>query len=154
MNFQIARLAMLPLINNKNGNVWITGVEKIDKNGKTYYKPVPEINIDLNIKSLAKSIKLSNQKITRPHKFAMSINFGSIVGGKMGPEEIDSVIAGSSIGLQVCHIGCGGIMRTKGKDTIITYGLGTSQIGFSGGNMVRLDNNTKQQLFQILGIKK
>lgn len=44
-------------------------------------------------------------------------------------------------------------MRTKGKDTIITYGLGTSQIGFSGGNMVRLDNNAKQQLFQILGIK-
>lgn len=72
----------------------------------------------------------------------------------MGAKEIDSVIARSSIGLQVCHIGCGGIMRTKGKDTIITYGLGTSQIGFSGGNMVRLDNNTKQQLFQILGIKK
>lgn len=73
---------------------------------------------------------------------SFSINFGSIVGGKKTPSEINTIIQKSAVGYQACHIACGGLIRTQGKNgnTIITYGLGSLQIGASTGQMVKIDN--------------
>ncbi|MFA9485876.1 hypothetical protein [Moraxella sp. E33BD] len=149
-SFSVGAISYTAIMNNKNGNVWISGVEKINNNGKFDYKPVPEIGINLNIKELAKSINSSNGKITRPQGFAISVNFGSVVGKNMSSEQIDNVIKGSSVGIQVCHIGCGGMIRTQGRQTVITYGLGTSQVSLNGGNMVKLTKERKQDFLKII----
>ncbi|OOS03649.1 hypothetical protein SAMN02745664_11844 [Moraxella cuniculi DSM 21768] len=102
---------------------------------------------------MARSISSSDGKITRPVGFSASINFGSVIGGEKDATAIDEVIKGSSIGVQACHGVCLGGIRTKGKENVLTYGVGTSQISMSGGNMVQLSEERKQQLFTLLGIK-
>lgn len=103
----------------------------------------------------AKELSLSNTngKIVKPVGVSTSINFGSIVGGEMDAGDIDRVIEGSSVGIQACHYACVGGIYTESKNKVVTYGLGTSQIGMSGGNMVRMSKLTekpKERLFSLI----
>lgn len=152
-SFNAGLVGYTVIINNKNGNMYVTGVTKINKNGQTTYSPISEVGINLNISELAKAVSTSNGKVTRPVGVSASINFGSIVGGPMEASKIDDVIKGSSVGVQACHGACLGGIYTKSKDKVVTYGLGTSQIGMNGGNMVQVSENKKQQVLSILGIK-
>ena len=63
-------------------------------------------------------------------------------------------IKSSSVGIQTCYGVCGGAIRTSGGQTILTYGAGTPQIGITGGNMVQLSEEKKQELFKILEVKQ
>lgn len=141
------------VINNKNGNMWATGVEIKSEDGSPKYSLIPEVGINLNLKSLANAVTLTNGKIMKPVGVSTSINFGSIVGGEMNADEIDRIIGGSSVGIQACHYGCIGGIYTKSKDKVVTYGLGTSQIGMSGGNMVKVSEENKQKVLSLLGTK-
>ncbi|MGP5575885.1 two-partner secretion domain-containing protein [Psychrobacter faecalis] len=152
-SFNVGLVGYTVIVNNKNGNMYVTGVTKRNKNGQTTYSAIPEVGINLNISELAKAVSTSNGKVTRPVGVSASINFGSIVGGKMDAVDIDNVIKGSSVGIQSCHGACLGGIYTKSKDKVVTYGVGTSQIGMNGGNMVKVTQNQKQQILSILGIK-
>ena len=80
----------------------------------------------------------------------LSLNFGSIKGGVKTANEIDSVIIGSSVGMQGCFYACAGAVRTQGGDTVYTYGIGTPQVGVTAGTMeytgVTLSRNEINQL--------
>ena len=154
VSFNAGMVGYTVVINNKNGNMWVTGVEKINKNGQTYYSVVPEVGINLNISELAKAVSTSNGKVTRPVGVSASVNFGSILGGGMEASDIDEVIKGSSVGGIICHGACLGGIYTKSKDKVFTYGIGSSQVGVNGGNMVQVSAQKRQQVLTLLGIKK
>lgn len=154
ISFGMGMVGYTAVINNKNGNVWITGVEKETSGGRVSYRVVPEVGINLNLKEIAKSIQESSHsptKATRMVGRGISVNFGNVREG-MEADDIDRVIQGSSIGIQACHVICGGAIRTSGGQTILTYGVGNSQIGIIGGNMVQLTESRKQDFFKILRI--
>lgn len=156
-SFSAGMVGYTVIINNKNGNVWITGVTKEQDNGGPTYKLVPEVSINVNIQTLANAIQQSPNsftKIARPVGMGVSINFGSIKGGRMKASDIDKAIKGSSVGIQVCRGVCSGAIKTSGGQTIFTYGVGTSQISITGGNMVQLSEKRKQDLFKILRFYK
>lgn len=156
IGFNIGMVSYTAIVNNQNGNVWVTGVEKEISGDQVSYRAVPEIGINLNFSEVAnEGIQGSSHSSTRATRMVgggISINFGNIR-GKMNADSIDEAIKGSSIGIQACHGVCGGAIRTSGGQTILTYGVGTSQIGITGGNMVKLSEEKKQELFKILGIR-
>lgn len=78
----------------------------------------------------------------------------SAILGRMEAVDIDRAIQGSSIGIQACYGVCGGAIRTSGGQTILTYGVGNPQISITGGNMIRLTEERKQDFFKILGIRQ
>ena len=108
----------------------------------------------MNISELAKAVSTSNGKVTRPVGVSASVNFGSILGGGMEASDIDEVIKGSSVGGIICHGACLGGIYTKSKDKVFTYGIGSSQVGVNGGNMVQVSAQKRQQVLTLLGIKK
>lgn len=154
VSFSAGMVSYTVIINNKNGNTWVTGVEKKDKNGQPYYSAIPEIGINLKLNELAKAVSTSNGKVSRPVGVSASVNFGSIVGGQKKAAEIDSVIEGSSVGIQACHGACIGGVYTRAKDKVVTYGIGSSQIGMSGGNMVKVSGEKRRKILNALGITK
>ncbi len=156
ISFNMGMVGYTAIVNNKNGNVWITGVEKETLGGQVSYRAVPEVGINLNFKEITKGIQGSSRspaRATRMVNAGISINFGNIR-GKMEATDIDRAIKGSSVGIQTCYGVCGGAIRTSGGQTILTYGAGTPQIGITGGNMVQLSEEKKQELFKILGVKQ
>ena len=92
-----------------------------NKNGKVYRTNLFDVNMSLS------------KRLSSP---GVSINFGNIQGSKVyDGDDIDTIILGSSVGLQGCAYACMGAVRTQGGNTIYTYGLGNPQIGISGGSM-------------------
>ena len=154
VSFSAGMVSYTVIINNKNGNTWVTGVEKKDQNGQPYYSPISEVGINLKLNELAKAVSTSNGKVSRPVGVSASVNFGSIVGGQKKAAEIDSVIEGSSVGIQACHGACIGGVYTRAKDKVVTYGVGSSQIGMSGGNMVKVSGEKRRKILNALGITK
>ncbi|MDH2274525.1 hypothetical protein, partial [Moraxella porci] len=156
ISFNIGMIGYAAIINNKNGNVWMVGVEKETSGGRASYRVVPEVGINLNFKEIVKGIQEPSRspfKATRMVGRGISINFGNI-GGRMDAVDIDRAIQGSSIGIQACYGVCGGAIRTSGRQTILTYGVGNPQISITGGNMIRLTEERKQDFFKILGIRQ
>lgn len=140
MNISGGVIGFTVMINNASGEVWVSDLQ----NGH------PDFSITAatkNIKSILKNPPISQSKYksgaaSRSYTMGFSINFGSILGGKNSASEINNIIAKSSVGYQACHIACAGLIRTQGKDgdVILTYGVGSSQLSVSAGNMVKIEN--------------
>lgn len=147
VSFSAGMAGYTVIFNNKNGNIWVSGYIR-DGDVNT----APDLNFEVNPKTLAEAVKLADDgKITRPIGLGASINFGSIRGGSKTAKEIDSVISGGSVGVQVCQGVCIGGMYTKNGETVVTYGAGTSQVGLTGGRM-RLATAQEESLIKhILG---
>ncbi|AKG07079.1 hypothetical protein AAX06_01555 [Moraxella bovoculi] len=134
------------IVNNKSGDVWVSNYS--------------DMGITLSPKSiqeLENAIKVNpSGKISKSVGFGMSINFGSIKGGKMTAGYVNDAIQGTSLGIQACKGACVGGIRTAGKDakTIYTYGVGTPQFGLTGGKMVKTNIVlTKENIDELLRIK-
>ena len=91
ISFNMGMVGYTAIVNNKNGNVWITGVEKETLGGQVSYRAVPEVGINLNFKEITKGIQGSSRspaRATRMVNAGISINFGNIR-GKMEATDID-----------------------------------------------------------------
>lgn len=105
------------MINNKSGEIWISDLTGLH----------PDFSITAatkDIKSILKNPPISQSKhkpnaAAKNYTMGFSINFGSVVGGKKTPDEINKIIQKSAVGYQVCHIACAGLMRTQGKKEIL-----------------------------------
>lgn len=125
------------VINNKNGKLFTSG------------------HPDINVSQLASILSAG-----------ASVNFGSIVGGFKGKDEIDKIIEGPSFATQVCKVLCVGRAVTPSGTKINTYGVGINAgygsklsgangVGASGSTMKKTDIIlTPQQIKQLLSGQK
>ncbi|ANB92123.1 hypothetical protein MOVS_09220 [Moraxella ovis] len=106
------------IITNVSGSIYGYTMVINAKNGKVYATDKFEVSASSSILT----------------GVATSINFGNVIGGNYSADDLDKIIAGSSFNMQACYTACAGISKTQ-TNTIVTYGVGTPQIGMSGGSL-------------------
>ncbi|VEG12413.1 Possible hemagglutinin (DUF637) [Moraxella cuniculi] len=106
------------IIVNVSGSIYGYTVVVNAKNGKVFATDKFEVSASTSIVSGAET----------------SINFGKVIDGNYSAKQLDGIITGSSFNVQACYGVCAGISKTR-RNTIVTYGLGTPQVGMSGGSL-------------------
>ncbi|MFA9485868.1 MULTISPECIES: hypothetical protein [unclassified Moraxella] len=127
------------IIANVSGSIYGYTVVVNAKNGNVYATDMFEISASSSILT----------------GVATSINFGNVIGGTYSAAKLDEIIKGSSFNMQACYAACAGISKTR-KNTIITYGMGTPQVGMSGGSLkytgLRLSQSEIKKLILKRGV--